>query len=110
MLMSVMERTHEIGVMKAIGAKSRDVLSLFLLESSLVSLVGGMFGCVLGWVVAEVMSHVAGNVFGIEILIIPKPALFLGGIAVAMTVGVLSGFYPARKASRMSPVEAVRYG
>ena len=110
MLMSVMERTHEIGVMKAIGAKSRDVLSLFLLESSLVSLVGGMFGCVLGWVVAEVMSHVAGNVFGIEILIIPKPALFLAGIAVAMTVGVLSGFYPARKASRMSPVEAVRYG
>ena len=53
MLMSVMERTHEIGVMKAIGAKSRDVLSLFLLESSMVSLVGGVVGCLLGWCVAK---------------------------------------------------------
>ncbi len=109
MLMSVMERTHEIGVMKAIGAKSSDVLSLFLLESSMVSLVGGVVGCVLGVIVAKVMSFAAGTAMGIEFSAVVKPEVLLGGMAVAMVVGVLSGFYPARKASRMSPVEAVRY-
>ena len=109
MLMSVMERTHEIGVMKAIGAKSSDVLSLFLLESSMVSLVGGVVGCVLGAVAAKVISLGAGTALGIEFGAVVKPEVLVGGMAVAMLVGVLSGFYPARKASRMSPVEAVRY-
>nr|CBH38941.1 putative macrolide ABC transporter, permease protein [uncultured archaeon] len=110
MLMSVMERTHEIGVMKAIGAKSSDVLSLFLLESSMVSLVGGVIGCLLGWIVAKVLSFLGSTASGLEIAAIVKPEVILGGIAVALIVGVLSGFYPARKASKMSPVEAVRYG
>jgi putative ABC transport system permease protein len=110
MLMSVMERTHEIGVMKAIGAKSSDVLTLFLLESSIVSLVGGVTGCVVGVIVAKVLSFLGSAASGLEIAAIVKPEVLLGGIAVAVIVGVLSGFYPARKASRMSPVEAVRYG
>ncbi|MHC1577519.1 MAG: ABC transporter permease [Candidatus Methanospirareceae archaeon] len=110
MLMAVMERTHEIGVMKAIGAKSHDVLSLFLLESGLVSLVGGVAGCGLGVVLAKIISIGAGTGLGIEIEAVVKPEVLLAGVAVALVVGVLSGFYPARKASKMSPVEAVRYG
>ncbi|NQE53787.1 hypothetical protein C5S29_09355 [ANME-1 cluster archaeon GoMg3.2] len=110
MLMSVMERTHEIGVMKAIGAKSSDVLSLFLLESSMVSLMGGVTGCVVGVIVAKVLSFLGSAASGLEIAAIVKPEVLLAGIAVAVIVGVLSGFYPARKASKMSPVEAVRYG
>ncbi|MDI6905845.1 MAG: FtsX-like permease family protein, partial [Candidatus Bathyarchaeia archaeon] len=86
-----------------------DVLSLFLLESSMVSLVGGVVGCILGVIVARVISFGAGSALGIEFVAAVKPVVLLGGIAVAMVVGVLSGFYPARKASRMSPVEAVRY-
>ena len=109
MLMAVMERTHEIGVMKAIGAKSSDVLSLFLMESSMVSLVGGVVGCVLGAVAAKVISLGASTALGIEFGVVVKPWVLVGGMAVAMIVGVLSGFYPARKASKMSPVEAVRY-
>ncbi len=109
MLMSVMERTHEIGVMKAIGAKSSDVLSLFLLESSMVSLVGGVVGCVIGVILARIISLGASSALGIEFGATVKPLVLFGGVAVAMVVGVLSGFYPARKASRMSPVEAVRY-
>lgn len=109
MLMSVMERTHEIGVMKAIGAKSRDVLQLFLLESGMVSLAGGVAGCVLGFIVARVISFGASSAIGIPFQAPVKPLVVLGGMAVAMGVGVFSGLYPARKASRMSPVEAVRY-
>lgn len=109
MLMSVMERTHEIGVMKAIGAKSSDVLSLFLLESGMVSFMGGVVGCGSGVLVAKVISISAGTAIGIEMPAVVKPEVLLGGMAVAMVVGVLSGFYPARKASKMSPVEAVRY-
>ncbi len=109
MLMSVMERTHEIGVMKAIGAKSSDVLSLFLLESGMVSLVGGLVGCVLGVLLARVISLVASSALGIEFAAGVKVAVLLAGMAVAIGVGMLSGFYPARKASQMSPVEAVRY-
>ena len=109
MLMSVMERTHEIGVMKAIGAKSRDVLSLFLLESSMVSFVGGVVGCTIGVLLARIISLIAGSALGIEFTASVKAVVLLAGLAVAMGVGVLSGFYPARKASKMSPVEAVRY-
>ncbi|MHC1581410.1 MAG: ABC transporter permease [Candidatus Syntropharchaeia archaeon] len=110
MLMAVMERTHEIGVMKAIGADNRDILFLFLLESSIVSFVGGVIGCGLGSIVARLISYGVGTISEIEIEAIVKPEILIGGMVVAMVVGVLSGFYPARKASRMSPVEAVRYG
>jgi putative ABC transport system permease protein len=109
MLMSVMERTHEIGVMKAIGAKSSDVLSLFLLESGIVSIVGGVIGCVIGVLLARIISLVASSALGIEFSAGVRVAVLLAGMVVAISVGMLSGFYPARKASQMSPVEAVRY-
>jgi putative ABC transport system permease protein len=109
MLMSVMERTHEIGVMKAIGAKSSDVLTLFLLESGIVSIVGGVVGCVIGVLLARIISLVASSALGLEFGAGVRVAVILAGMAVAISVGMLSGFYPARKASRMSPVEAVRY-
>jgi len=109
MLMSVMERTHEVGIMKAIGAKNGNVLSLFLLESGMVSMVGGVLGCVLGVIGANVVSFGIGVAFGEGISAIVRTEVLLGGIVVAVLVGVLSGLYPARKASKMSPVEAVRY-
>jgi putative ABC transport system permease protein len=109
MLMSVMERTHEIGVMKAIGAKSSDVLSLFLLESGILSIVGGVIGCVIGVLLARVISLVASSALGIEFAAGVRVMVLLAGMTVAISVGMLSGFYPARKASQMSPVEAVRY-
>lgn len=109
MLMSVMERTHEVGIMKAIGAKNGNVLSLFLLESGMVSVVGGVLGCVLGVLGANVISIGIGAAFGEGIPAIVRPEVLLGGVVVAVFVGVLSGLYPARKASKMSPVEAVRY-
>ena len=109
MLMSVMERTHEIGVMKAIGAKDRNIFSLFLLEAGVVSLFGGICGCILGVLGARAISFGIATAFDVEIAAIVKPEVLLGGLAVAVVVGMLSGLYPARKASKMSPVEAVKY-
>ena len=109
MLMSVMERTHEIGVMKAVGATDAAVLLLFLLESCVVSLIGGVLGSAIGALGAKVISVGAGAYFGIEIPAVIKIRIIMGGIGVALLVGILSGLYPARKASKMSPVEAVRY-
>lgn len=108
-LMSVMERTHEIGVMKAIGAKNRNILSLFLLEAGMVSTIGGVLGCIAGVVAAKAICFFLYIEYEVEIAAIFKPEVLLGGVAIAMLVGILSGLYPARKASKMSPVEAVRY-
>ena len=108
-LMSVMERTHEIGVMKAIGAKNRIILSLFLMEAGVISAIGGVCGCALGVIGAHAISFGIYSAFGVEVAAIVKPEVLLGGVAVAVLVGILSGLYPARKASKMSPVEAVRY-
>ena len=108
-LMSVMERTHEIGVMKAIGAKNRNILFLFLMEAGVVSGIGGVLGCIVGVIAANVISFGIYTAFDVEIAVIMKLQVLLGGVVVAVLVGILSGFYPARKASKLSPVEAVRY-
>ena len=108
-LMSVMERTHEIGVMKAIGAKNRNILSLFLLEAGVISVIGGVCGCIVGIIAAHAISFGIRTAFDVEIAAIVKPEVLIGGLVVAVLVGILSGLYPARKASKMSPVEAVRY-
>ena len=109
MLTSVIERTHEIGVMKAVGATNRDVMGLFLIESTLLSLAGGVLGCVLGVAGAHVICIGAGMVLEVEIPAIITFNVVGGGLVLAILLGVLSGLYPARKAYKMSPVEAVRY-
>jgi len=109
MLMAVMERTHEIGIMKAVGATNRDVMFLFLTEAGMISLIGGISGCILGTIVAKAIGMIASAYIGMDMPAIVTPTVAIGSILIAILVGVVSGLYPARKAAMMSPIEAVRY-
>ena len=109
MLVSVTERTREIGLRKALGAKNRDILVQFLLEATLLTGLGGVAGIVMGSVFsfasAFVLSRIAGIAFA---YVFPVTAVLLG-LGVSAFVGVAFGIYPARKASLKSPIEALRY-
>jgi len=113
MLTSVMERTREIGIMKAIGATNKDIMSIFIIEGLLLSLVGGVSGIILGIFgsqgVAVLLSNMGPGMGGAPLEpVITFTAITLG-LSVSMIVGILSSLYPAWKAARMSPIEAVRY-
>jgi putative ABC transport system permease protein len=114
MLMSILERTREIGIMKVIGASNTDVTRIFLMEALGIGLLGGIGGVVLGFVMAYLIDIVL-QVYvtqqgGVAQSIMVMP-LWLVGFAMgfAMLVGLISGVYPARKAARLSPVEALRH-
>jgi putative ABC transport system permease protein len=103
MLVSVTERTREIGIRMAVGARERDVLIQFLVEAVTMSIVGGFFGTVLGIGTSKLIAVLAGWMTIISIGSILLATLFSGA------VGIFFGFYPARKASRLDPIEALRY-
>ena len=107
MLVSVIERTREIGLRKALGARKSDILSQFLTESALLSLIGGIIGIILGWAIAAVVGVIAAN-SGTPI----NPAVSLNAILLATlfstAVGLFFGLYPANRAANLQPVEALR--
>jgi putative ABC transport system permease protein len=108
MLVSVAERTREIGLRKALGARKRDILTQFLTESLLLSLLGGLIGIAFGWSIAQVIGQVAastGNNFTPDVRMssILLATLFSAGI------GLFFGIYPANRAANLEPVEALRY-
>ncbi|MGB2736301.1 MAG: ABC transporter permease [Saprospiraceae bacterium] len=103
MLVSVTERTREIGISKAIGATSRNVMIQFLTEAVLISLMGGVVGIILGILVGNIVTVLIGGKF-----LVPWNWIGLG-VFVCIVVGVFSGLYPALKASRLDPIESLRY-
>jgi putative ABC transport system permease protein len=105
MLVSVTERTREIGVRMAVGARRSDILLQFLVEGLIISLLGGAFGLLLGAMFADLLNNVIEGFFKTEI----NPKIVLTAVATSTIVGVFSGVYPAWKASRLDPVEALRY-
>jgi putative ABC transport system permease protein len=103
MLVSVTERTREIGIRMAIGAKGRDVLTQFLIEALTLSVAGGGIGIALGIGASRVLAWKAGW----PVLLSPSAVLLAFGFSAA--IGIFFGYYPARKASRLDPIEALRY-
>jgi putative ABC transport system permease protein len=103
LLVSVTERTREIGIRMAVGAKARHILLQFLVESIVLSVIGGLAGIVLGLIATQALSHIGGWPALVSPLVVAGAVLFAG------TVGVFFGFYPARKASHLEPIAALRY-
>lgn len=103
MLVSVTERTREIGIYKALGATRRSVLLQFLIEAIVICQIGGIVGIIFGILIGNIVTLLMGSSF-----LIPWAWMFLG-FALCMIVGVLSGFYPALKAARLDPIESLRY-
>ncbi len=108
MLVSVTERTREIGIRKAVGAKRRDILVQFLLEATMLGLAGGGIGIVGGWLLSGLISRL--NIGGQTLQTLVSPDIMILAISVSVFVGMASGVYPALRAARLNPVDALHYG
>lgn len=110
MYTSVLERTKEIGTMKAIGARNSHILLLFLLESGLLGLVGGLIGVVIGVGLAKGAEGIATVYIGSPLLQASmNPVILVGALAFSFVIGTLSGILPAMQASKLKPADALRY-
>ena len=103
MLVSVRERTREIGIRKAIGAKAHDILAQFLVEALTLSLLGGLMGVAVGLGVSALIARLAGWAFAFN------PSTILAAVLSSLLVGVVFGVWPARQAARLDPISALRY-
>jgi putative ABC transport system permease protein len=108
MLVSVTERTREIGLRKALGARKRDILIQFITESSLLSLIGGLIGILLGWLISFGVGAVAAATGNQFTPVVGVDAILLATLFSA-AVGLFFGIYPANRAAGLEPVEALRY-
>jgi putative ABC transport system permease protein len=109
MYTAVLERTKEIGVMKAIGARNEDILYIFIFEAGFMGAIGGAIGVALGWAIASAGGAIAAaSGFGSLQPVFPLP-LILGCVVFAFLVGAVSGILPARQAAQLKPIDALRY-
>ena len=115
MIMSILERTREIGIMKAIGAEDREIKLTFFFEAAVIGLTGGIIGCLAAWGIDAVANRLAyrfilkpqGASF-VDFFAIP-PYLWIGAILFALVVSILAALYPATRAARIDPVRALRH-
>ena len=111
MIVSLIERTREIGILKALGMKSRTVLTIFLGESVIIGLIGAVAGIAIGWGMANVILAVLGQTQagGLTITPVLTPTVLGGALGFGVGVSVIFALYPAWRASKLKPVEALRY-
>ncbi|MBA7590791.1 ABC transporter permease YtrF [subsurface metagenome] len=114
MLMSILERTREIGIMKAVGGSENEIKFIFFIEAACIGLVGAIFGLLLGWVVTRIANQVMNTVVlpadqgPIDLFYFPV-WLILGAIAFSIVISLAAGLYPAVRAARIDPVRALRH-
>jgi putative ABC transport system permease protein len=102
MLAVVTERTHEIGIRKSVGARRRDILNQFLVESSMLAAIGGVLGVMLAWIVAVLVRSLTPVPMSV-----PVSAVVVG-VTLSAAVGLFFGIYPAQRAAKLDPIEALR--
>ena len=103
MLVSVTERTREIGIRKALGARTGSILLQFLAEAGIITLLGGLIGIFLGILGGRLVGAIAGITPAVN------PAVVIGASVFSCGIGIFFGIYPAKKAARLSPIEALRH-
>ncbi|MDR0671815.1 MAG: FtsX-like permease family protein, partial [Oscillospiraceae bacterium] len=103
MLVSVTERTREIGIRKSLGAKRRDVRGQFIIEAAVTSALGGLLGILLGMTGAYLLGRIMG------FTVVPTPTSILMAFSVSAGIGIIFGYFPASKASKLNPIDALRY-
>ncbi len=108
MLVSVTERTREIGIRKAVGAKRRDILLQFLFEAAAISFTGGGIGIIGGWTLSKLISQI--DLGGTTLNTVVSPDIVILAISVSVFIGLVSGMYPAMRAARLNPIDALHYG
>ena len=110
MMVSVAERTREIGIRKALGAKERSILALFVTEAATTSALGGLVGIVLGYGVSAAASPLVASLMGdTNMSISPSPSSVAIAFGVSVGIGILFGYLPAKRAARLNPIDALRY-
>ncbi len=108
MYTSTLERTREIGILKSIGARRFDIMMIFLYESAILGMIGGIFGLLFGFGLGKFAETIA-LYYGVTLRVYFSPILIVGSLVFSMFVGILSGVAPAIQASRLNPVDALRY-
>ena len=103
MLTTVTERTREIGLRKAIGAKPKDIILQFLAEAIMLTFIGGMIGILVGWLASFAISQLGGISTKISFFSIVL------AFSISAAIGIIFGYYPAQRAAKLNPIEALRY-
>lgn len=109
MLVSVSERTREIGIRKALGAKKRHILQQFVIEAGTTSSLGGVIGITVGYAVSEAATQIISSMMDASVTVAPTSYMVLVAFCISAGIGILFGFLPARKAARLNPIDALRY-